>query len=94
MRFPFFPFVAGLVMLLHVVSADGQFITPATQAQSPAGTKEIMDRAIAAYNSGSDSVAMGLFERAARMGDVDAMMYLGVMHGTGRGAGTDYSEAM
>ena len=37
---------------------------------------------------------MKLFQRAANMGNVDAMMYLGVMYASGRGALVDYGAAM
>ena len=52
-----------------------------------------MARGIQAYYARNNPVALNIFRQAAAIGDVDAMMYLGVMYGTGRGVTADYQAA-
>ena len=67
---------------------------PTVPTELAPNSKALMARAVQAYDARNDAVALGLFRQAAGIGDVDAMMYLGVMYGTGRGATVDYAAAM
>jgi hypothetical protein len=64
------------------------------QSETAPNLKALMARGVQAYDARNDSVALGIFRQAAVMGNVDAMMYLGVMYGTGRGVNLDYATAM
>ena len=70
--------------LLFVIAAAGllgaQSGAPAGQSETAPNLKALMARGVQAYDDRNDSVALGIFRQAATMGDVDAMMYLGVMY--------------
>jgi len=48
---------------------------------------------VEAYGGGNNAVALDIFHQAAAIGVVDAMMYLGVMYGTGRGVDVDFEAS-
>jgi TPR repeat protein len=56
--------------------------------------KGLMVRGEEAYNAHKDDLALKIFHEAAAAGDVEAMMYLGVMFGEGRGATRNYGSAL
>src|ERR1035441_9402575 len=67
---------------------------PADASQTAPNTAALMARGIQAYYARNNSVALPIFRQVAATGDVDAMMYLGVMYGTGRGVTADYQAAL
>ena len=81
--------IAAAVGLLGAQSG-----APAGQIETAPNLKALMARGVQAYDARNDTVALGVFRQAAIMGDVDAMMYLGVMYGTGRSVNVDYASAM
>jgi TPR repeat protein len=80
--------------LIWGASANAQAGPPTVQSDTEPNAKAMMARGVEAYDAHNDSVALDIFRKAAAIGDVDAMMYLGVMYGTGRGVGRDYAVAM
>ena len=89
-------FAARLLLVIAVAAGllGAQSGAPTVQSETAPNAKALMARGVQAYDARNDSVALGIFRQAAAMGDVDAMMYLGVMYGTGRGVNLDYATAM
>jgi len=53
----------------------------------------LLTRATQLYGAKSYATALMAFRQAAETGSVEAMMYLGVMYGTGQGTVVDYKRA-
>jgi TPR repeat protein len=89
-------FAARVLWVIAVAAGllGAQSGAPAGQSETAPNLKALMARGVQAYDARNDTVALGIFRQAAVMGDVDAMMYLGVMYGTGRGVNVDYPSAM
>jgi len=67
---------------------------PPTQTGTELNVQALVTRGMEAYDAGNNTLALGMFRQAAAMHDVRAMMYLGVMYGTGRGVTKDYGPAL
>ena len=73
-------------------SARAQSGAPA-QPGTEATIKALMTRGVEAYDVGNYAVALDVFHQAAAMRVVEAMMYLGVMYGSGRGVDVDLNAS-
>ena len=87
--------LAALLMLFLLISVTtGQqqnSSTPPIKAPTP---HELLTRALQLYEAGKFSPALKAFREAADDGNVEPMMYLGVMYGSGVGTEVNYTDSM
>src|SRR6202042_1377454 len=89
-----FLLAAAIGMLCGVPAMAQNAGTPTLPQGLQADVKALMVRGVEAYSTGNNSVALQIFHQAAAAGDVEAMMYLGVMYGSGRGITRNYGTAL
>src|SRR5580692_1827553 len=82
--------------ILFSVSAFAQpQATPqSTGVNPPAGQAAIFHRAMTMYDAKNYGPALRAFEESADAGNVEAMMYLGLMYSEGQGAPVNFDEAV
>ncbi len=81
--------VAAASLLCGQQNSDG----PPKPVDPVAEGKILLTRGIQLYEAHNYFPAMGAFEQAVTDGNVDAMMYLGMMYAEGHGAGLNYTQA-
>src|SRR5271168_3716140 len=81
---------------IFVVSAFAQpQATPqSTGVNPPAGQAAIFHRAMTMYGAKNYAPALRAFEECADAGNVQAMMYLGLMYSEGQGTAANFDEAV
>src|SRR5580658_87290 len=85
---------AALALFCGVTALAQNAGTPQIAEGLQVDVKALMVRGEEAYNSGKNELAFKIFTQAAEAGDVEAMMYLGVMYGDGRGTNRNYGTAL
>src|SRR5207247_9525015 len=87
--------LAALLMLFFLISVttaqQQNSSTPPIKAPTP---QELLTRAFQLYEAGKFAAALKAFREAADGGNVEAMMYLGVMYGSGTGTEVNYTDSM
>src|SRR6266851_7485616 len=81
-----------LFLLISVTTAQQQ--NSSTPPIKPPTPHELLTRAVQMYEAGKFSAALKAFREAADDGNVEAMMYLGVMYGSGTGTEVNYVQSM
>jgi hypothetical protein len=85
---------AALALFCGVTALAQNAGTPTMPQGLEADVKALMVRGEEAYNSNKNELAFKIFSQAAETGNVDAMMYMGVMYGDGRGVSRNYGLAL
>src|SRR5436190_23460108 len=80
-----------LAAILMLFAQQQNSSTPPIKPPTP---HELLTRASQLYEAGKFSAALKAFHEAADDGNAEAMMYLGVMYGSGTGTEVNYTESM
>jgi len=87
--------LAALLMLFFLISATtAQQPNSSTPPMKAPTANELLTRALQLYEAGKFSAALKAFREGADAGNVYAMMYLGVMYGSGVGTEVNYTDSM
>src|SRR5277367_3985451 len=88
------PAVLAAIVFSFTAFAQPQTTPQQTGVNPPAGQAAIFHRAVTMYDARNYGPALRAFEESADAGNVEAMMYLGLMYSEGRGAAVNFDEAV